>query len=650
MNFFEHQARAKRRTGTLVLLMILAVLCLVTVTSLALNLLWLQFLKEMKQSPSFDWRLTAMIAAVVFLVVIGSSMGKHSELKAGGKVVAKRLGGRLINLHPDGLEEQRLLNVVEEMALASGTPVPQVYVLPDAGINAFAAGFTPQEAVIGVTRGAIMVLNREELQAVIAHEFSHIYNGDMRLNTRLVAIVHGILVIGLTGEAMANGVNQAGRLAQNRVGGLAMWSGLALILLGSVGTFFGNMIKGAISREREFLADASAVQFTRNPAGLVGALKKIGGYAASSKLDSAFSSEYSHLYFSEGATLSVYGQSATHPPLSTRIRRLEPGWDGRLPTIEAIELPAEPARSGLDSSGVFSRQSQATSALVFDLNAIKQSIASIGSPNAQHLLAAQAALVSLDPALQRSAHSTTGAQALVYGLLLSANESMRRRQLAQLDANSPTEVFGCLQALQKQLAALDPNLRLPLLDLSIPALQQLDKKACKPFMDNLRQLIDADDQVELLEWTLLRIVQRNVEGLPAPEYKWGLFQRSEELAVLLGALASAGQKTAQQAQLALAHAWTGLPFARPQPAEVDLEHLDAALVRLRQLMPEERPMLLQAMARCVCYDGQVTVAEAELMRAVADVLDCPMPPLLSPAAPQPASTQTSVESPQTATL
>lgn len=217
--------------------MILAVLCLVTVTSLALNLLWLQFLKEMKQSPSFDWHLTAMIAAVVFLVVIGSSMGKHSELKAGGKVVAKRLGGRLINLHPDGLEEQRLLNVVEEMALASGTPVPQVYVLPDAGINAFAAGFTPQEAVIGVTRGAIMVLNREELQAVIAHEFSHIYNGDMRLNTRLVAIVHGILVIGLTGEAMANGVNQAGRLAQNRVGGLAMWSGLALILLGSVGTF-----------------------------------------------------------------------------------------------------------------------------------------------------------------------------------------------------------------------------------------------------------------------------------------------------------------------------------------------------------------------------------------------------------------------------
>ncbi|AKA25149.1 M48 family metallopeptidase [Pseudomonas chlororaphis] len=649
MNFFEHQARAKRRTGTLVLLMILAVLCLVSVTSLALNLLWLQFLKEMKQSPSFDWQLTAMIAAVVFLVVIGSSLGKHAELKAGGKVVAQRLGGRLINLQPKGLEEQRLLNVVEEMALASGTPVPQVYVLPDAGINAFAAGLTPQEAVIGITRGAIMVLNREELQAVIAHEFSHIYNGDMRLNTQLVAIVHGILVISLTGEAMANGVNRAGKLADNRVGGLAMWCGLTLILLGSVGTFFGNRIKSAISREREFLADASAVQFTRNPAGLLGALKKIAGYAASSKLDSAISAEYSHLYFSEGATLSVYGQSATHPPLSARIRRLEPGWDGRVPSIAAIELPAEDRPGDLDSCGVSSRQAQSASALVFDLEAIKQSITSIGSPNAEHLLAAQATLVSLDPALQRSAHSTTGAQALVYGLLLSAQRAVRARQLEHLESNSPFEVFACLQGLQKQLAALDPNLRLPLLDLSIPALQQLDKPARQRFMDNLRQLIDADDQVELLEWTLLRIVQRHVEGLPAPEYKWGLFQRSEELAVLLGALASAGQASPQRAQLALVHAWSGLPFARPQPAEVDLEQLDAALVRLRQLMPEERPMLLQAMARCVCHDGQVTLAEAELMRAVADVLDCPMPPLLASTA-QPASAQAAETSAQAVTL
>lgn len=637
MNFFQHQARAKRRTLTLVLLMVLAVISLIAITSVVLLLIWQQIQQEFKIEEPVNWHWVPYIAAAVLLVVVVSSLAKHSELLDGGKAVAKRLGGRLINLAPQGLDEQRLLNVVEEMALASGTVVPSVYVLEDVGINAFAAGLTPQDAVIGVTRGALMVLSRDELQGVIAHEFSHIYNGDMRLNTQLVAIVHGILVIELLGDSIANGSNSLNdNVGRNKVGAVGVFIGITLVFLGSVGTMFGNRIKGAISREREFLADASAVQFTRNPDGLLGALKKIGGYAARSKLDAPHSAEFSHLYFSEGVKLSADGKSATHPPLEERIRRLDPQWDGQFPSVAAIELPSVQAPQNLDSSAVFSRLPPAASELVFDLAAVQQSIASIGAPQHQHLQAAQQTLNRLEAPLREHARSSVGAQALVYGLLLSGVAAVRSRQLEPLAHSAPTDVLGAIDALSAPLARLDLGLRLPLLDLAIPALRQLQPDALNTFMANLQQLVDADGEVELLEWTLLRIVQRHVEGLPASEYKWGLFQRSEEVAILLGALASAGQSSAEQARLALDAAWSELTFEQPQGLDIDLAHLDAALVRLRQLMPEERPALLRAMARCIAYDGQVTVAEAELMRAVADLLECPMPPLLAPA-PSPAS-------------
>jgi len=644
MNFFEHQARAKRRTLKLVVLMTLAVISLITITSVVLILAWQQIQQEINIEEPINWQLVPAIAALVLVVVIGASLSKHAQLRAGGKVVAERLGGRLINLEPRGLEEQRLLNVVEEMALASGTAVPQVYVLPDAGINAFAAGLTPQDAVVGVTHGAIRVLNRDELQGVIAHELSHIYNGDMRLNTRLVAIVHGILVIGLVGDVIASGSSALNsKTGRNQAGAVGLFIGIALVMLGSVGTLFGNRIKAAISREREFLADASAVQFTRNPAGILGALKKIGGYAASSKLEAAHAAEFSHLYFSEGVILSASGGSATHPPLGERIRRIEPTWDGHFPSLALVELPAATGSADLDFSEVLESLpsvAAAPAALVFDLAAVQASIATIGAPQQGHLQAAQQTLASLDPRLKDSARSSTGAQALVYGLLLSPLAAVRTLQLQQLAGSTDAALRNSVESLSPALEQLDPGLRLPLLDLVIPALKQLPKAALQAFMGNLRHLIDADAKVELLEWTLLRIVQRNVEGLPAAEYKWTLTQCRAELATLLGALTYAGQADPEQARRALAFAWDELPFERPQAPETDLEHLDRALIRLRQLTLEHRPTLLGAMARCIGYDGEVTVAEAELMRAVADLLDCPMPPLLAQASVPPATRAT----------
>ncbi|MFJ2464437.1 M48 family metalloprotease [Pseudomonas sp. NPDC087615] len=283
MNFFENQRRARRQTTRLVNLMILSLLALTVLTSLPF--VFHGFENYLSGTGSLLDALMAMavIASVVSGIVLIGGLLKYHELRAGGKVVAQKLGGRLISDNGNTLDEQRLMNIVEEMAIASGTVVPAVYVLPEESINAFAAGFTPQDAVIGVTQGAISLLSRDELQGVIAHEFSHIYNGDMRLNTQLVAVVYGLLILGIAGAyILANQLkSNKGEKRDSGIMILLGVFGLVLCVAGFIGNVFGSLIKAAVSRQREFLADASAVQFTRNPQSIVGALKKIGAQGSS---------------------------------------------------------------------------------------------------------------------------------------------------------------------------------------------------------------------------------------------------------------------------------------------------------------------------------------------------------------------------------
>ncbi|NBF09170.1 M48 family metalloprotease [Pseudomonas sp. Fl4BN1] len=330
MKFFQHQARAKHRTLKLLLLMALAVSCLISVSSLGIGLLLRELLHESSQPKELSWTIVAVVALLMLLVVLLGSGYKTWRLRAGGKVIAEFFGGRLINAAPRDHDEQRLLNIVEEMALASGSVMPGVYVLPDASINAFAAGLDPEHAVLGVTRGAITHLNREELQGMIAHEFSHIHNGDMRLNTRLLSVIHGLLVFSLAGMALLRQAEQQ-HLSSDR--NRFIWQivfallGLALLILGSLGTLLGNLIKAAICRQREFLADASAVQFTRTPLGISGALKKIGGCSAGSRLEVFSATQYSHMFFHQGLKRRL-GRL-----LATRIQRLDPQWDGRFAVL-----------------------------------------------------------------------------------------------------------------------------------------------------------------------------------------------------------------------------------------------------------------------------------------------------------------------------
>lgn len=635
MNFFEHQDRARKQTGRLVLLLTVAVICLVTITSLALGWLWRHLgepaLHLTSRASLPDFELYLSVAAVIVGVVVLGALYKQVQLSAGGKVVAESLGGRLLNLSASNADERRLLNVVEEMALASGSPVPPVYVLEDGSINAFAAGLTPRDAVIGITRGAIEQLDRNELQGVIAHEFSHIHHGDMLLNTRLTALLHGMLLLGLIGGMLlrgwsetSSGIRVSSRSSSNDKNGggsvvlLVIGAGVVLYVLGYVGTFFGQLIKASVSRQREFLADASAVQFTRDPSTIAGALKKIGSNPLGALLSAPRAAEYSHLYFGDGVGSSWFD---THPPLKERIRRVEPGWDGRFPRFEPrldVALMNKEAWTA------------AVTGQPYQPSAVEVAVAAVGAPTVAHLLEARSTLQRLDERLQRAAHDSEGAEALVYGLLLDSESGLRARQLEAIKQRLNLSLALQLDLLEESLRQLDPGQRLPLLDLAMPALKQLDAPAVLALRENMALLIKLDGKVKLLEWTLLRIIERNLRPGSGKIGNMALAELSDACATLLAFLARVGETSDLQTEQAFAEAWNGLPFPpRPLPAAATLRELEAALKQLEPLRPLQKPQLLKALARCIEHDGRITAAEAELMRAVADILDCPMPPLLA---------------------
>ncbi len=340
-NFFERQTAARRSTSWLIVMFCLAtvvvVVCIMGVVAIAIGML-----QNSGPSPAaapFPWGIPLLAGGAALLLILGGSIFKTIELRAGGgAAVAERQGG--VRIYPDTANPayRRVLNIVEEIAIASGTPVPPVYVLEnEPGINAFAAGYSPSDAVVAVTRGSINELTREELQGVIAHEFSHIANGDMRIGIRLIGIVQGILLLGLVGQfifrstAFSGGYGSRRDSNSGRIVLVMIIVGVALIALGFIGTLLGNLIKAAVSRQRERLADASGVQFTRNPMGLAGALKRIGALELGSRLQSPNAAEASHLYFAEGVWSGLARMWATHPPLDERIRELDPSWDGTYP-------------------------------------------------------------------------------------------------------------------------------------------------------------------------------------------------------------------------------------------------------------------------------------------------------------------------------
>lgn len=630
MDFFGAQERARRLTAWLVLLLIVAVIGMVAaavaVVALAMVLLDGGQPAADPLAQALDPLLLGSVALGVLLVVGSGSLIRHLQLRAGGSAVAEALGGRPINGDTRDADERRLLNVVEEMAIAAGLPVPTVYLLDEPGINAFAAGHTPQDAVIGVTRGAIQTLARDELQGVVAHEFSHVLHGDMRLNMRLIALLYGILVIGLVGRMLLRGMATRRVVRGSRRGNghaVLLGAGLALMLVGFVGTLCGNLIKAAVSRQREFLADASAVQYTRNPAGLADALKRVA--AQGSELRATRAEEFSHLYFSRGLP-GLRGLTATHPPLPTRIRRLEPEWDGSLPEPNAMRETVDAAGSGDERAQL--RPAQAIAQNDGMLMPTTATLAQrIGEPREQDMEQARGALAGIDPVLLEAAHESYAARAVIYGILMGAKPTSRARQREVVIEAALPDVLAELERLDQPLAGVRPGQRLALIELCLPLLRQLSVAQYARFRDCLERLMAAEHEPGALQWALHRLVVVGSEGVTHHRGRRQSLVRIEDaVARLLSSLTLAGNDEEAGAAEAFREAADTLGLSMTllaQPAT--LQELDWALARCRQLGDDERVRLIGAMASCVSHDGRVHPREAELLRAVAWSLDCPLP-------------------------
>jgi Zn-dependent protease with chaperone function len=659
MDFFERQDQARKTTARLVVLFLLAVLTIIVgIYFVAMIAFGGTGLAETGDGEGFraglwDPFLFFTVASITSIVVAGGSAFKTMQLSAGGRVVAELLGGRPLDPASSDKSERRLLNVVEEMALASGIPVPTVYLLEnEQGINAFAAGLTTSDAVIGVTRGTLDNLTRDELQGVIGHEFAHVLNGDMRLNVRLMGLIHGILILSVIGYILLRGGGRGGRRGE---GGAIVLIGLALYILGYAGVFFGRMIQASVSRQREYLADASSVQFTRNPDSIAGALKKIGGLASGSRVNSPHAQEAGHFFFSLALKGSLFGLFATHPPLTERIRRIDPSFDGTFPKVvpreeiaetaeekredarERLQRVLRPAILGTAAGGAMAAGAGGAMGGGAGVLAGHALIDQIGTLSAAHVAYAEALLASIDGSLREATHDLLGAEAITYALLLGREATVRENQLAILRQSLDPKVFHEMERLMPRVDRLADEARMPLIDMTIPALRKLSADQYRAFSDSIRKLVEADRRITLFEYTLQRIVRHHLEPVfskvspPTVQY-YSFKGLRQECSVILSAFAWLGHPSEADAEAAFRAGAAQLgddgPFTLVPPTECTVAHVDAALEKLARIsMPLRRRFLLASVAT-VAWDHEVTISEGELLRAVADALDCPVPPLL----------------------
>ncbi len=649
MNFFEHQDRARHKTRHLAILFITSVILIVAAVNLAVygvaqvaaaypkspprtrfevrnhRYYSVEPPSEQKLQP---YQLFLGTTAVTLLIILGGSAYKTASLSGGGPAVAQLLGGRPIDPAAGRNDEAMLQNVVEEMSIASGVPVPRIYVLDrETGINAFAAGFTTNDAVIAVTRGAIEKLNRDELQGVVAHEFSHILNGDMRLNIRLIGLLHGILVIGLIGYGLLRTLAYArpsGRRSEKGAGAivLVLLLGAALFVIGYVGVFFGRLIQAAVSRQREFLADASAVQFTRNPAGLAGALKKLGGYSSASRVNNSHAMEAAHLFFANGAGISFSRLLATHPPLIERIKAIDPTFDGKFERVGAHTSLTE-QYNGSVVPLVAGRTIPLSGPSV---------VAAAGTIAPTHLTYAAGMLASIPVAIAAAAREPFGARAVAFALLAGAEPEVRQKQLEIVRQSVESACYEQTAGMIPSVASLGEGARLPLLDLALPALRQLSPQQSASFRGTVRAMIQADGRVTLFELAMHRIVEKQLAPPDAskrePMLYYAIAAVRDEAAMLLSALAASS--TAQTERAFDAGARRLDPADPPSMATIDgLQSIDAALRKLSRCSPAVKQRLIDAAAHTVAADGEVNVAEAELLRVTAATLDVPLPPILT---------------------
>ncbi len=642
MNFFQHQEKAQKNTTVLVFLFLIAVTFLILITAAVVA----GFIAYTQQGAlvfpifpgvdsdwvlfGFNWMELGSIAFAVLIVVLAGSIFRFFQFSEGGQAIAEAMGGRLLQHQSATMKEKIALNVVEEMAIASGLPVPSVYLLEEAGINAFAAGFSHQNAVIGLTRGSIEKLTRDELQGVVAHEFSHILHGDMRLNSQLLGLLFGILMIALAGKIILRSFfyrSRSSRSSSKNSNTLPlMLVGLVFLLIGYTGYFFANLIKAAASRQREFLADASAVQYTRNPDGIGGALIKIGGYEYGSQISKSNAGEFSHFFFSNAVPSLFSNLMSTHPKLEERISRIKPNWNRKFSITEKkIDKASQTTHKKVETSSVDRFAEGAETASKKAVSAVD----SIGLIEEEHIQLAAGLLAELPAIIYDSAHDPFSARALVYCLLMGNQQQRIDAALTRLQKISEPSVFVLTKKLAEEIETLDRNKRLPLLELCLPTLKLLSAKQYQSFKGSLVDLIRSDGKISLFEWSLYQTVINNLEARPFVRAKYRLSDLPHNCQQLLSLVAYAGHQDSGNSVLAYSVAAQQLSLSLPILGKdvISIQLLSQALAKLGLLKPLEKPHLMRSIALCIQHDNQITASEVELFRAIADNLDCPMPPL-----------------------
>jgi Zn-dependent protease with chaperone function len=658
MNFFEHQDRAKARSRKFVLLYAtsVALICIVLATIAGVVVYFLN--NDPNANPAPAAALAALATATLTALLIGSgSAYRIAQLKGGGSAVARSLGGILIDPSTRDPHQKQLLNIVEEMSIASGVPVPPVYFMPnEKGINAFAAGYTPGDAVIGVTYGCLHGLKREELQGVIAHEFSHILNGDMKLNIRMIGFLNGILLLTIIGHILLRYAPHTAR-DKNGVPVLVVMLvvAISMLIIGSIGALAAKIIQASVSRQREFLADASAVQFTRNPDGIANALRRLASKPRSTKIRHPRAEESAHMFF--GEALKLGASLATHPPLKERIKRINPQWDGTflppLPPKESNEEAEQPQakqsaqdrlRDNLNKRMGSVLPDAVTGAIPDPLQhaaLLTPLLALSGTMSPAHIDHARTIIQSIPEPLKEAAHDISSSRAVVYALLLDRSDArVHTKQIHHLLNHADPAIAKLTDKLSSHATKLEPHLRLPLLDMTLASLAHLSDPQHQTFRDNVTALINMDKTIDLFEWVTIKVLTRHLDqrfGITTkvPVQYYTLKSVMTEVSTLLSVIAYTDTDSQSQAADSITLANTA--FAQSNNTSdatllpkdrCTLDTLSAALETLNTVTPRLKQTVLQACALTAAHDHNITTTEAELIRAIADTLSIPVPPLL----------------------
>jgi len=655
MNFFEHQAQAHKESKKLLFLFALAVIAIVLAVNFTLALLWIwmkgQPLAGAHLYPRFFFLTNT---GVVLLFIGGGTLFEMSRLKDGGDAVARMAGGRLVSPDSRELQERRLLNIVEEMALASGIACPRVYVMDDEdAINAFAAGYHQNEAVVAVTRGTLARLSRDELQGVIAHEFSHILNGDMRMNVKLIGVLFGIQMLASFGQTLLDiGLRMGGSRSRDEKGPplqlIFIVFGVTLFVIGYIGVFFGRLIKSAVSRQREYLADASAVQFTRNPDGIGGALRKIGGLTRETKCGSRINhhsaEQLSHMFLGAARPNLLSGLFATHPPIETRLQRL---YGRKVAYLDASEIVEEAEAIYGSNAAVmgFAGSSNST-----NFNTSPTGLPSplqispvgfhpefgyraVGEPEVNLSVASPA--VQIPAEIVQAARNPDAACALVYALLLDRKNITSYEAQISILRQSIAQQYALVTLLHEAVETMAASMRLPVLDLAMPALKFLNPAQRQQLLGIAARLIAADQTVTQAEFVLQTVLQRRLSPHAGREVgvKYNdLAQLKSETGLLVSLMATTefAAESAQQAYMRSVNSMPDLGLTVAQFVArdaLDFFEVKQALDKFQQLAPLAKPFVIRLMLKAggekLSSDG------ADLLRSICAALDAPVPEVVS---------------------